>query len=183
MSNMDTGGVPDRTTDQIIGIIRNSFGAAEGSLLPPPQKGSFRVPFITNLRVLQINAITSGTQFVLGFNEPTTSQDQLDHYTIYVGGLIGDNNQLNSVTTAQNSPVTINLSTRSIQVVTFKVQTVLKNGLVSDINTSPTCTAKTLVASGVGISGTIDLAAITGGGTVGSITVTDGIITAFVNPT
>lgn len=35
----------------------------------------------------------------------------------------------------------------------------------------------------VGVGGTIILAALTGGGTQGSITVTDGIITAFTNPT
>jgi hypothetical protein len=34
-----------------------------------------------------------------------------------------------------------------------------------------------------GVSGAISLAALTTGGTTGSITVTDGIITAFVNPT
>ncbi len=38
-------------------------------------------------------------------------------------------------------------------------------------------------SSPAGVSGTIILAAITGGGTQGSITVTDGIITAFTNPT
>ena len=50
--------------------------------------------------------------------------------------------------------------------------TVDTEGLITSATNGPT-----------GASGTITLAALTGGGTQGSITVTGGIITAFVNPT
>jgi len=131
---------------KILGTVRNSFNAAEGSLLPPPQQGQFRVPFVTTLKVAQTTSFVGGTQFILTFQEPTATVAQIDHYNIFVGGLTGNISQLNSVSTTKGSPATVRVITSLAENVVFTVQTVLKNGLVSDLNASPKCTGTTIAA-------------------------------------
>lgn len=169
-------------SQKILGTLRNQLGTAEGSLLPPPQQGAFRVPFVTNLRLLQTTPLVGSTQFVIGFNEPTTSQDQIDHYNIFIGGLTGNINQLSAPVVANASPVTVTVPVSSTQILIFKVQTVLKNGLVSDLLASPTCTGSA-TPSAIGVTATITLAKITGLGSNGSLTIANGIITSAVAPT
>ena len=138
------------SANQILATIRNQVGTAEGSLLPPPQKGQFRVPFVTNFKVFSATSFFGGTQFILTFDEPTTSQNQIDHYNIMVGGVTGNLNQYQGPNITTNSPATIRVITANAVTIIFKIQTVLKSGLISDLNSSPSCTGTTIAASGSG---------------------------------
>ena len=156
------GQFPQGTQNQILGTIRNQLNAAEGSLLPPPQKGAFRVPFVTSLQVLQATTYFGGTQFILAFNTPAYSNQNIDHYNILVNGLTGSTGVAGSSTsfdgpyTCTSSPAVVRVgSTGEAQIITFKVQTVLASGLVSDLNASPTCTGTTLPTTG-----TIDISSL-----------------------
>lgn len=135
------------TSDQILGTLRNQLNAAEGSLLPPPQKGPFRVPFVTALKVAQSTSFVGGTQFTLTFNTPTFSNGNIDHYNIFVGGLTGNTLNYNGPNTCLSSPAIVRVTTTAAETVIFKVQTVLSSGLVSDISASPTCTGVTIPAT------------------------------------
>lgn len=176
-----TVGIPKQTSDKILGTLRNQLNAAEGSLLPPPQAGSGRVPVVTALRVLQSILTSGGTQFILAFTPPATSQSQIDHYQVYVSGLTGNTQQFNSVASSQSSPVTVTVNTASKQVLTFKVQTVLKSGLASTLDNSPSCTAATQVTPGSGVTASIILASL--GTSTGFIYVSNGVITSAVPAT
>jgi|SRR5579871_922125 len=161
---------------KILGTVRNSFNAAEGSLLPPPQQGQFRVPFVTTLKVYSSSTFVGGTQFILTFQEPNATVAQIDHYNIFVGGLTGNISQLTSPTTVKGSPAVVRVTTSAAQNVVFTVQTVLKNGLVSDLNASPKCTGTTIAAT-VNTTdipnGSITLAQLAAG-TAGALFVYDG---------
>lgn len=135
------------TKNKVLDTIINNFGAAEGALMPPPQRGQFRVPFVTGLRVQQSTQFVGGTQFILTFNEPTHSNRTIDHYNIFVGGLTGNTLNYNGPNTCLASPAVVRVQTTAAQTVIFKVQTVLSSGLVSDIDASPTCTGTTIPAT------------------------------------
>ena len=127
-------------TDYISGVVANTFGAAEGSLLPPPQKGSqFRVPTVTGIKVEQIIPYPGGTQFILSWSDPTSFADSVDHYNIYVKGVPGAVSYNGSAT--KSSPGIIYVPISVVVPLIFTIQTVLKNGLLSDINFSPTTSA------------------------------------------
>ena len=136
--------IPDAVADNILAVVRNQSNAAEGPLLPPPQKGVSRVPLVTQFRVLQTQSFVGGTQFTLGFLEPDTNQQYIDHYNIYVAGISGNLNAIGSPTTAQHSPAIIRVATTSSQRVVFYAQTALKSGMVSPLSVSPTCTGTTI---------------------------------------
>ena len=135
------------TSNKILGTIRNQLNAAEGSLMPPPQRGAFRVPFVTALTVQQTTQFIGGTQFVLTFQEPSSPNAQIDHFNIFVGGLTGNQINYNGPNTCLASPAVVRVSTTEAQTITFKIQTVLASGLVSNIDASPTCTGTTIPAA------------------------------------
>lgn len=137
--------VKTATQQQILATVRNQFGAAEGSLLPPRQIGQNRVPIVTNLKIGNVTSFVGGTQFTLTFQEPVTTQNNpIDHYNIYVAGVNGNLSQLNGPNTCLHSPATVRVSTVVAEPVIFYVQTVLTNGMTSTILTSPTCTSTTV---------------------------------------
>jgi hypothetical protein len=141
-------GINESTRDKILGTLRNQTGTAEGTLLPPPQQGPFRVPFVTNLIVGQITTFTGGTQFNLIFHEPEgVAKTSIDHYNVFVSGLTGNLNVYNGPNTVSSSPAVVRVSTSAAQTVIFTVQTVMKSGLVSDLNNSPRVTATTVASS------------------------------------
>jgi hypothetical protein len=179
-NSMARVGIPKATGDKILGTLRNQLGAAEGSLLPPPQAGSGRVPVVTALRVLQSTLTSGGTQFIIAFNTPSTSQSQIDHYQVYVSGLTGNTQQFNSVASSQSSPVTVTVNTANTQVITFKVQTVLKSGLASTLDNSPSCTSRTQTTPGSGVTVGVTLASL--GTSTGFLQITNGVITSVIPP-
>lgn len=152
--------IPQATQDKILGTLRNQLGAAEGSLLPPPQQNSAnRVPIVSNLSVFQTQSFVGGTQFTLLFNQPTSNQ--IDHYSVYVAGVGGNQSNLQGPSSVTASPAIIRVSTLSADKVTFYVQTVLKSGLMSSLANSPTCTGTTIAGTINGgdiPAGTISLA-------------------------
>lgn len=138
--------VSDKEIQYIAGRLRNSFGAAEGTLLPPPLKGQFRVPFVTNFRLANTESFVGGTQFTLTFNAPESNQSVIDHFNIFVTGLNGDFTTLVGPSTCSTSPATVRITTPTAQTLIFTVQTVLKSGLVSDLDSAPTVTGTTIAA-------------------------------------
>lgn len=144
-SNNNPSNFPPQTQAKILGTLRNQFGTAEGTALPPIQAGQYRVPFVTNLQVLQVQPYGGGvhTQATISFNTPTTSQEQIDHYSIYVGyGTAPTNFTFASAVTSSPATVLVNYGSNA----TFVVQTVLKNGFVSALASSPSCTTITPTA-------------------------------------
>lgn len=137
----------------------NQLGTAEGALLPPPQKGQFRVPFVYGLRVAKRRSYLGGTEFTLTWLEPE-GLTNVSHYNVYVTGLLDNNKTPQGPSTVQRSPAVIRLVNGDISRISFIVQTQLKNGMVSDLLESPTVSSETLVQgfvpsdlNGVGTTG------------------------------
>jgi hypothetical protein len=138
---------------------------AEGSLLPPPQFGEFRVPFASGFKIE--NTVASqfgGTEFTLSWSVPEESAREIDHFEIYVLGLLA-NNQPVGPFRAKTSPAKIRLDASSVTRVTFFLQLVFKSGLLSDLPSAPTCVGVTLGLSSTATypAGTIPVSALAAG--------------------
>lgn len=145
------GGIDLPEDDYIIQRLVNQGSAAEGSILPPRQTGEFRIPVVNTLQIAQTQPYFGGVTFTLTWNEPS-SLTNVSHYSVYVQGLSG-NVQPQGPFNTQRSPANIRLVTSGVTAVTFIVQTVMKNGQVSDFAASPAVSGFSVVpqisASGV----------------------------------
>lgn len=137
--------------DFILGRIKNYGRAAEGTLLPPPQVGEFRIPLVTRLSIAKRETYMGGTQFTLVWMsvEANDSALAVSHYQVNVRSLGTNTSKVAmSPVTIDNSPAVIRVDSKSATRVVFTVQTVLTNGQISDFETSPT-TAGTTIAGGI----------------------------------
>lgn len=119
--------------------IGNTLNSAEGPVLPPRQIGPSRVPIVTGLKILNQEASFNTNIFTLTWTEPT--DPNIAGYNIY--SKIDGQTPVNLCQVAHapaTVPVVYTESTASKRV-TLYIQTVLKNGFVSDINFSPSCAA------------------------------------------
>lgn len=120
--------------------VNNATGTAEGSVLPPRQVGPTRVPIITELRLLNQFSATNINFFTLVWNEPI--ETLISGYRIYYQ--IG-NNSFISNTFCNHSPAVVPVVFQTSEInlpITFAIQTVLKNGFLSDLSLSPTASGK-----------------------------------------
>ncbi len=121
--------------------LMNPNGAAEGSNLAPKQVGQFRVPFVTNFRLVRTTAIGTQTQFTLTWDNPT--DPTISHYAVYIILSTSPAAPPLGPFNTQASPAQVTIPTTGRVKVTFVVQTVLNNGMVSSFENSPTCAGET----------------------------------------
>lgn len=153
----------------IISRLLNRTNSAEGTLIPQGQVGASRVPTVTGLTLLQTVATSSGTNFVLSWND--VQSPNVDHYTITVTGVPGQSQTSRLMSYCKNSPVTVFVGAPNGTVVTFTVQTVLATGLLSDFNLSPQISgaclpfdfSNTVITAAVFIGGTFTGGTFSGG--------------------
>ena len=131
-------------TEFIVGRLTNYQDTAEGPILPPKQQGPFRIPLVNAVKLERRQQILGSgkTYFTVSFMEPF-DLDNIDSFRIYVRGAIADTNQLIGPITCSGSPAIVPVDTTKTTNITIYVQTVLKNGFVSDLLSSPTCSART----------------------------------------
>lgn len=127
----------------VVGRLINQTNTAEGSNLPPKQSGDIRVPIVRNLKLIKSIRYFGGTQFTLSWESPPDDQQRISHYTVYIFGLLSGNQQPLAPTAVTGSPAEVRVTSNEIATVTFRVQTVLKNGQVSELTKSPTCAGST----------------------------------------
>jgi len=134
-------------TEFIVGRLTNYQDTAEGPILPPKQQGPFRIPLVSNVKLERRQQISGSgkTYFTISFQEPESpSNANIDSFRIYVKGALADTTlQLIGPITCSGSPAIVPVDATAITHVTIFVQTVLKNGFVSDLLSSPTCGART----------------------------------------
>lgn len=132
-----SGGVRNPALDHIVERIVNQTGSAEGTTLPPKQSGELRVPIVSGLRVTKVVPYLGGAEVTIAWREPENYPKQLSHFNIYTQGLFSDSKVQQGPATSRRSPATLRLSTNQNTVAVFTVQTVLKSGLMSLIQVSP----------------------------------------------
>jgi hypothetical protein len=125
----------------------NPTRTAEGPILPPPVRGSIRVPLVKRLQLLRTQTYSGGTQFTLVWDDPEEYRDKISHFNIYVLGLLSDNQTPFGPYTTERSPAEIRVITRTAERVTLVVQTVLFSGLMSDMGISPSVSGETVAAT------------------------------------
>ncbi len=136
------GAIYDQDDSYSLNRLRNITGVAEGTSLPPRQIGQFRVPFVTNLLTARSEKVGLNTRFTLTWSEPQLRN--IANYAVYINDAANLNQSPIGPYVAPNSPVQIVVPSSLASTLVFRVQTVLKNGFVSDFGAAPTCTAKTI---------------------------------------
>lgn len=121
----------------------NRQGIAEGSNLPPPIRGSQRVPFVRSPQVFSTDDFLGGTLVNIGWLEPEYTRN-ISHFNVYAKNTFDANQSPTFVGSAPRSPAAVRVMTdaAAAQSVIFTIQTVLKNGMTTDVETSPTVTAQ-----------------------------------------
>lgn len=111
----------------------NRANAAEGTSLPPQQRGFTRVPFVTSVKV----SSPSPTKYIVSWLEPEGFAGKIAGYNVYYS-VSGQIQQPTLLTAARKSPATVQLLPPSGTRLTFFVQTQLSNGFVNSPENSPT---------------------------------------------
>lgn len=122
--------------------LANYQQSAEGAILPPRQAGPFRVPFVTNLRVIKTDILLGQSVFTLSWLEPADLTG-VSHFNVYVVGILGDNKQPVGPYATLRSPAVVRVDSDKATNITFFVQTEMKSGLKSDLAASPSVGAVT----------------------------------------
>jgi hypothetical protein len=129
----------ETNNEYILARLVNYNSSAEGSVLPPAQKGEFRVPFVSALQVTRTQYLLGQTIFTLAWKDPTEDATvRVDHYNIYYQYGLNDNAQPVGPYTSGGSPAVIMVPATGATGVTFYVQTVLTNGMTSPLLRCPT---------------------------------------------
>jgi hypothetical protein len=139
----------------MIGRMRNSGSGVEGTNLPPPVQGQFRIPSVNRFRVIATSAgPNSTTNFTLAWQTPYVLTQNIGLYNIYMLNTQIPKSQPTLVGASSFSPVTVNanITTSNVKVV-FYCQSELHNGLKAEVNftgiganglAAPTCVGITL---------------------------------------
>src|SRR6185369_1781517 len=142
-------------SDYILQRLANQTNTAEGPNTPPRLIGGInRVPIVTALKINLTQGISNNTLFTVTWLNPD-NQQAVDHYNIYVNNTTNPTGTATSPVIVPASPafVTVNQTIPNSRVI-ITVQTVLKNGMVSALSSSPSVVgiANSTVYSGTVIS-------------------------------
>lgn len=138
----------DHELEYLVARLKNQTESGEGTHIPPRLKAGTRIPLVTGLRVISQTTNRTGTKVVLAWNNVEETPDvRVREYSVYALGIYNGSQPYGPFSTLV-SPIEIPLQLEAAKVVTFSVKTVLINGLSSDIEESPTCTASIPAFSG-----------------------------------
>lgn len=113
----------------------NRTNAAEGTSLPPQQRGPFRVPYVSSVRV----SSPSPTKYVVTWVEPENFVGKISQYNVFVNSS-SNIPQPGAAISVFKSPATIRFLAPSGSRLTFFVQTQMGNGFVNPAFASPAAT-------------------------------------------
>ena len=122
----------------------NRTNAAEGTSLPPQQRGAYRVPLVTAVKAVA----TGNSQYVISWREPEGFDGRISQYNVFARV---NNNQALPVQNGAvaKSPAAVVVPANPGDRITFFVQTRLSSGFVSlpGVGPSATVTASPSVVS------------------------------------
>jgi hypothetical protein len=116
----------------------NRTNTAEGTSLPPQQRGPFRVPYVTSVKA----SSPEPTKYVITWLEPEGFGGKIAQYNIFVQNSANINQPLGPYT-VQNSPASLQIIAPSNSRLTFFVQTQMTSGFT---NPGPSSPSTTLIA-------------------------------------
>lgn len=119
--------------------IANTGNAAEGSTLPPQQRGYNRVPPPQALRMVRVEKpATNWYRVVLTWEEVIPAIGQLSGYAIHLLNHSAKDQGFQQVALAEASPGKFSIQGAAGDKVTFVAQTVMTSGLRTSLELCPT---------------------------------------------
>lgn len=132
---------PEETANAVLGYQRLAGGQGNlGAVVPPRLAAGTGVPVVSGLRVATTASLVGSTSVVLTWLEPHGWRDRVATYNVYVKAAVGDN-RAPQLVGSSFSPAKFAVASDSVVGMTFVVQTVLRTGQASPVETSPSCTA------------------------------------------
>ena len=110
----------------------NRTNTAEGTSLPPQQRGPFRVPYVSGVRVKS----TEPNKYTVTWIEPEGNENSIAQYNVFVQ-TSNNPNSPTGIASVAKSPAEITLAAPTNARLTFFVQTQLGNGFVNPAESSP----------------------------------------------
>lgn len=113
----------------------NRTNAAEGTSLPPQQRGAYRVPLVSAVKAVA----TGNSQYVVSWREPEGFEGRIAQYNVFARV---NNNQALPVQNGavSKSPAAVVVPSNPGDRITFFVQTQLSSGFVSPPGVGPSAT-------------------------------------------
>lgn len=116
--------------------IVNLSKSGEGTGLPPRFVGGTRVPIVSNVQLVRAYNDGVNNVLVISWEEPDSDQDMISHYQVYVSGVDGYLAFQGPFSTVR-PPAVVRISSDVTGRARVVVQTVMKNGQMSDLGASP----------------------------------------------
>lgn len=113
----------------------NRTNAAEGTSLPPQQRGAYRVPLVSGVKAVS----TGNSQYVVSWREPEGFEGRIAQYNVFARV---NNNQALPVQNGAvaKSPAAVVVPANPGDRITFFVQTRLSSGFISPPGVGPSAT-------------------------------------------
>lgn len=129
------------TQKYVLKRLLNRLTTAEGNNLPPRRTGATRVPLATNVKLLRSTSLN----FVVTWNEPVGQNIKIDHYNLFLFNNNASTYQAQQVSHVTRAPGLIYPPILDPNIVyQIVVQTVLGNGMSSDLSVSPSISGRLL---------------------------------------
>lgn len=131
---------PSNTISKALEPILNYGNAAEGTTLPPPQSGNFRVPPPSNFQVISSEFNFAGNIFVLSWLDIVDRRTPVARYNIYGKNFLDVNAEPTLLGSSSKSPFHARVIASEESTIIFYLQPVLQNGITLPLVACPTCT-------------------------------------------
>lgn len=112
--------------------------STEGSL-PPPPRGTVRVPRVNKLEIISVVPGINGNLVSIGWEYDPSYINNISYFTIYAYG-VTSNGRIEAIgeATSRESPISLTLSVQGRRMVYFKISVTLRSGLSNTIDDNPT---------------------------------------------
>ncbi len=113
----------------------NKTNAAEGTALPPQQRGFYRIPFVTSVKAVPLG----NSQYLVSWREPEGFAGKIGQYNVFAK--INNSSDLpTQCGSSAKSPASVTVDAAPGDRITFSIQTQLTSGFTNPPGVGPVAT-------------------------------------------
>lgn len=131
---------PNAELNLVVANLLNTGGTAEGTSVPPQQRGTYRIPFPSGFKVVSATFSFGGNIFVLGWKDLENPATPVAGYRVYARSALQSNVEPVLVGSSAKSPCVCRVISDAATSVTFFLQPFLTSGSTLPLSACPTTT-------------------------------------------